>query len=99
MKKQQAYTEKLHAHRMKLMLRRKDPCGLCPKMKDFEIGFGRLLTTGVTLWEGDRSMGTGSCKVCQEFVGITRNCPCFALGKERAIKRTWLALEEKGYLK
>ena len=39
------------------------------------------------------------CPVCARFVNNTsRWCPCNQFGKKEAIKRTWLALEEKGYL-
>ena len=100
MKEPCTYTEKLHAHRLKVMLKREDPCNYCPKAKNFEIG--------TSIWEGARdllyeiphyfSSPTGACKVCQEFVN-TFDCPCFELGREGAIKQTWLALEAKGYLK
>ena len=97
MKEPCTYTEKLHAHRLKVMLKREDLCGCCPKAKNFEIG--------TSIWEGARGLmlhyfntSTGACKVCKDFVN-TFDCPCFELGREGAIKQTWLALEAKGYLK
>ena len=40
-----------------------------------------------------------SCPVCLAFVGMGEYeyCPCLEIGHE-AIKRTWIALEEKGYI-
>ena len=95
-KRQVRYTEKLHAYRLKLMLKRKDPCGLCPKMRGFV--FLRRSWDIETLYPGSKFRRTGSCEVCQDFLEVY-DCPCFALGKEEAIKQTWLALEKKGYLK
>lgn len=42
------------------------------------------------------------CGVCKRFVGIpvyVSTCPCEYFNPKEAVKRTWLALEEKGYLK
>lgn len=42
-----------------------------------------------------------SCTTCLDFLDIYDrkvNCPCHELGKNEAIKLTWLKLEEKGYL-
>ena len=67
------------------ILSRKNPCKWCPS-------------------DGGRF----GCWVCWAFIGgvydmkghIDGNtfCPCHVLGKEEAIKRTWLALEEGGYI-
>lgn len=45
------------------------------------------------------------CTLCRTFVGVDPNidptkkgCPCNALGHKEAIKRTWIALDEGGYL-
>ena len=40
------------------------------------------------------------CLICREFIDIPEEhaCPCGILGREEAIKRTWLALEKRGYL-
>ena len=38
-----------------------------------------------------------TCTVCQEFVG-SNGCPCAHFGEQEAIKLTWIALEEKGYI-
>jgi len=40
-----------------------------------------------------------SCYECADFVNVpNENCPCNVLGCQEAIKRTWLALEEKGFI-
>ena len=80
------YTEEHHAKLLLKMLESKDPCSSwsCPCAQDG--GFCNDLII----------------YPCMEFIGlpITRGltCPCAALGKETAIKLTWLALEAKGYL-
>lgn len=41
------------------------------------------------------------CKICREFVGLDGSipiCPCIDLGQKEAIKRTWIALDEGGFL-
>lgn len=42
------------------------------------------------------------CDMCGYFIGMQPNgspskCPCDVLGPKEAKKRTWIALEEKGY--
>jgi len=42
-----------------------------------------------------------TCSICRNFISLSplvKLCPCYALKCKKAIKRTWLALEEKGYL-
>ena len=46
------------------------------------------------------------CNFCRSFIGLRRvpyhkkfRCPCETLGSEEAVKRSWLAIEESGYLK
>ena len=88
------YTEKLHAHRLKLMLEKEYPCEYCPARLKFDIGSPFIY---------DFSRNTiripGVCIVCKEFVGTQDEpgCPCDILGK-KAISASWKALEEKGYL-
>jgi hypothetical protein len=41
------------------------------------------------------------CDICLNFVSanITNGCPCFNLGScQNAVKQSWLALEERGYI-
>ena len=47
------------------------------------------------------------CSICHVFINMDKitgeefaidKCPCYVLGKAEAIKRTWIALEEKGYI-
>lgn len=43
-----------------------------------------------------------TCAQCRKFIGLsplTRcPCPCSTLTQPIAVKRTWIALDEKGYL-
>ena len=88
------YTEKLHAERLIKILNKEDTCNKCPATRYFnDGGFPGKLYKNLP------------CEVCQEFVGLKLNknkfkysCPCHRLGKERAIEKSWLALEKKGYL-
>ena len=86
------YTEKIHAKRLLGMLNKKNPCGYCPAGRRY--GSHDFDDMG---WENLQ------CEICIEFIVRYANlnsweCPCHALGKKKAIKITWLALEEKGYL-
>jgi len=78
------YTEAEHAKILLRMLEEPNPCDLCP------VAFTILRVTK-----------DGCCRICLSFVGIlehTLQCPCGYFGEHEAIKRTWLALEEKGYI-
>jgi hypothetical protein len=93
----QNYTTKLHARRLLQMLNKKDPCGWCPASRGF------VSTSPPALMWSDSSE---PCLVCRGFVGLiggspfdTNYCPCHFLGHAEAIKRTWIVLEEGGYLK
>lgn len=88
------YTEKEHAKRLLEMLDMEDTCSLCPACKS--NGYNPKLSPPA----GYR---TAICPVCTKFVVVDKNvfrgpCPCWQLGEKEAIKRTWLALEEKGYI-
>lgn len=83
-----SYTEELHVSYLLQLLSTPNPCLQCP-------------TPPFKMWV------LKACPVCRMFVGITQKlanpyyrarCPCYALGPEEAIKRTWLALEAGGYL-
>jgi len=88
------YTEEIHAERLLKMLEQKEPCIYCPT----NINFGEAVQflRGNNTWQ--------HCDICRNFINIKNShqlypkCPCNKLGKKEAIKRTWLALEEKGYL-
>ena len=76
------YTEAIHAEALIMMMEKESPCNWCP---------------------AEQSERSEACVVCEEFVGIVQglflnDCPCRELGQQEAIKRTWIALEESGYL-
>jgi len=89
MRKKPTYTEKVHARRLLLMLDREDPCLCCPAQRQFK----QRTDEDFRLWANEDRI----CYICQRFVCIGYGCPCSILGKQRALKRTRLALEEKGY--
>lgn len=51
-----------------------------------------------------RTINTGdSCVICREFINLDINggfgiYPCDAYGPQEAVKRTWIALEERGFI-
>ena len=98
------YDEKEHAKCLLKILVMDNPCGNCPlQYTDFYIR-----------WEDDPyrrleriSYHSHCCSVCRVFINMNKiigdeacnnKCPCYVLGKAEAIKRTWIALEEKGYI-
>ena len=86
------YTEKIHATRLLGMLNKKNPCMCCPTLPFYGVG-DRWVNCRI-LWDGS------ACGVCHAFIGGIEEgfaCPC-DIGKQEAIKRTWLALEAKGYI-
>ena len=73
------------------MLNKKDPCVCCPKEPHYNSKSLKRI-----YWENLNEV----CDICQHFIGYENTlwkCPCHK-GKKEAIKRTWLALEEKGYM-
>lgn len=94
----QEYTEKIHAFRLiMLLLDTDDPEIGCPAAEDM-----LAYNDPGKLW----SKGSDPCKICVNFVGHTFPgydslplCPCHLTNKDDAIKRSWKALEDKGYLK
>ncbi len=92
MPRERRYTENIHAHRLRTMLRREQSSILCPASKEFNPG-----GPPQELWLGDHG---DACTVCRAFVGLYSTsaarsgykCPCLALGDELAIKKTKKAL-------
>ena len=87
------YTEKIHAKRLLGMLNKKDPCLCCPAGYRYGVKGNDMVWRN---WDGNQ------CYICRDFIGSNKIlCPCSEdriFGKKEAIKRTWLALEAKGYL-
>jgi len=96
------YDEKFHAKKRLLkMLEREDICACCPAVSGFRARFTfRLLKNTRREELGIATAYDRVCAICKGFVGLDSNkkCPCQELGKEEAIKRTWIALEAKGYI-
>ena len=93
------YTENIHAERLLKMLNKEDPCYHCPAAKYFNPD-----NPADELWDEKAS---SCCNICLAFVGLPaipnhkvlgELCPCRVLGNKEALKRTYTALEEKGYL-
>ena len=95
------YTEEIHAQRVKKMFEnRKEPCGHCPAQHRYGINTGKSLWSGVC---DDPTFQQSCCSICNDFINIVEVgyvCPCdyFEDGEKEAIKRTRLALEQKGYI-
>jgi len=87
------YTEEMHAKCLLLMLESDNPC----KQSNCPVYFYRLVDELPPCDYGDLG---GSNEICKAFVGLLPDdaCPCYRFGGPEAIKRTWLALEAKGYL-
>jgi len=90
------YTEKIHAERLLKMLERKNPCAYCPAGKDFEPR--DFSEWGLDKYECGSIRKSYVADICIRFVNGEEICPCLAWGKKEAIKRTWIVLEEKGYI-
>ena len=92
------YTEAIHKERLIKVLEKKHTCIYCPAAPYLYGDRGPSL-----MW--DTMEGIHPCDICTTFIGLKRikrgyigKCPCNVLGPEEAVKRSWIALEEKGYL-
>ncbi len=89
MKRKRKYTRKIHIERLRKMLEKKDACDLCPGA----MYYGAGMHIGM-----DWSNNNNVCGICNDLVFLDdeeRGCPCRVLGKEEALKRTYLALEKE----
>lgn len=97
------YTEKIHAERVLKILEKPNTCDRCPANLKFTIDNDVKLRA--FMWKNS------PCQLCNDFIGIGETahvntlplfdiypCPCKALGSHEALKRTWLKLEELGYV-
>lgn len=89
-------SEKYHA---KIMIdffeSEKDVCGSCPyryNIPHFVKVHDRVCKICFKFLDLDSKNRSCPCSILGSY------CPCFILGSEEASKRTWLKLEEKGYL-
>lgn len=101
------YTEKEHARHLIKVLEYIDTCNECVATFGYRNNpaiYGFTLRTKFRgLWDNP----TEVCKICTQFVGYNVDtrpvnigswCPCHQLGAEEALKKSWIALEKKGYL-
>jgi len=91
------YTEKIHAEGLLIIFSEIDTCHRCPASRIKAV-------MGVTRWDGKHRFNMPQCDICWDFIGAKSwqdgwgKCPCSSRNQERAARRTWLALEEKGYI-
>jgi hypothetical protein len=89
------YTEKIHAERLiKTLERKPHNYGGCPAAHECD---GTYKVSRRWLKK------PAPCKICMGFIGLDINkaeseCPCSELGDVEAFKRSWITLEEKGYV-
>ena len=86
------YTKDRHAKNLLQLLEQDNPCSCCP------LNFDEILS--IIHCDNASFIGKTIAYTCRRFVNFTGNygCLCRVLGKQEAIKRTWIALEEGGYL-
>ena len=87
--KDKVYTVDYHANQLIRILEQHDTCVVCPASNAFhgnEVGN----------WINNQ------CQICCDFIKLDNVyntvCPCTKLGKDDAVKQSWLALEAKGYI-
>ena len=92
-----------HAQRMiKFLESKKDISNSCPsdfldELIDKHYFRGNIKQEAAV----ERASRKYCLNVCRVFIGLKNSklmCPCTQLGCEEAVKRTWLALEEKGFI-
>lgn len=93
------YTEKIHAKRLLGMLNKKNPRLCCPFQNFYySRDHNPKRISSISCIDEQEDV----CRVCTAFVGLDwdngDSCPCDELGYYGALKRTYIALEEKGYI-
>jgi len=90
MSRKPEYTEAIHAKNLMAMLGKDNPCNCCPAS-----AYHKANRSAHSRW----SKASEPCLVCNRFIGSDGwYCPCFSLGREKAIELTIQALQEKGYM-
>lgn len=85
------YTVAIHVRRVKQVLKRKNPCNLCPAAKKYDER-----RPPQAMW----SAKVDTCIICTAFLGLPiynaddQKCPCKQLGEEEALKQAHLAVEK-----
>jgi len=88
------YTEAIHAKKLIIILEKENTCMYCPAAPH----------TGADSVLYRKDYDSSPCKICYNFINISgvdywkHKCPCSIFGEQKAIKRSWTALEEKGYI-
>jgi hypothetical protein len=94
---EEVYTVEKHVKSLVALLAKDEPCNCCPCARDLRM---ELCPTEMWDWEADFP-----CRICREFVGLEwsetagrffgklAGCPCNALGRDEAIRRTFEALK------
>lgn len=83
------YTKKVHAYRLKQMMKREKIRSSCPAARNFDCH-----SDCDDLWS---TCTKEICRICREFVGLNKNvnnCPCFVFGENEAIKLSNEALNK-----
>lgn len=95
-----------HAKRVIALLEQPESCRACPgqALMDLQPRCINLLDMEMAFRVGN-AISNYCYNICRSFISITEeedeacdHCPCLILGPAGAAKRTWLALEEKGFI-
>lgn len=97
------YTEKKHAERLIKLLENPRPCDRCVAVYGNNLNIACFIDN---IWKNDNT-DKEVCSICLQFIDLNTEkrhdkseswYPCHKLGEKEALKKSWIALEEKGYL-
>lgn len=92
----EVYTVEKHVKSLVALLAKDEPCNCCPSAMDL-----RMDRCPTEMWDCEADY---PCRICREFIGLEwdddvgrwsiglAGCPCNALGRDEAIRRTFEAL-------